>query len=203
MPCTDPETGRLIGSHELKLLSDEERVRFEAHLMRCDHCFQDLYRTTPLVAKMTAGDAQHHDGSVVNSGGGRRRWWVWPSILATAAMVLFIAYVPRIFGPAESHERLRGVEEGSIVLYAPIGKVPTPSELDWKIVPPATSYQVAITTPDGDVIWKGTTQAPPLNLPELVRGKLKPGGAYFWQVKALGEKGQAWNSPRMTFTVWD
>ena len=203
MPCTDPETGQLIGSYELGLLSAEERSRFDTHVMRCDHCFQDLYRTTPLITRMTARETATRGRSIVAASAGRRRWWVWTALVATAAAVLLIVYVPRTFGPSEPQERLRGVEEGSIVLYAPIGEVPRPSELDWKIVPPATSYSIAITTPEGDLIWTGTAQAPPMELPEHVRAKLKPRGSYIWQVEALDEDGQTWISPRMTFTVWD
>ena len=203
MSCTDPETGQLIGSYELKLLSEEELKRFEMHVMHCDHCFQDLYRTTPLISRMTTSDTATRNRSAVPASANHRRWWIGTALVATAAAALLIAYLPRTFGPSEPRERLRGVEQGSIVLYAPIGEVPKPSELDWKIVPAATSYEITIATPEGDLIWKGTAQSPPMKIPEPVREKLKPRGSYIWQVEALGEDGQTWSSPRMTFTVWD
>ena len=68
MPCTDERTGRLIGSYELGLLSKQERKSFEAHVLKCDHCFQDLYRTAPVVSAMKTGGA-----ATVPAGAGPRR----------------------------------------------------------------------------------------------------------------------------------
>ena len=190
MPCTDPTTGQLIGSYELGLLSDEERKRFEAHTLQCEHCFQDLYRTAPLIAKMKPASPAR-----------RRR--AWPVLLGAAAALVLIIFAARTFGPSQPPEQLRGTEQGSVVVYAPIGEVPQPTELDWKIVPPATSYEVTITTPEGEIVWKGTTQAPPLELPQAVSEQLEPKETYFWQVEALGEEGQSWSSPQTKFTVRD
>ena len=198
MPCTDERTGQLIGSYELGLLSKQERKSFEAHVLKCDHCFQDLYRTAPVVSVMKTGGA-----ATVPAGAGPRRWRAWSLMVGAAAAVLLLVYVAGTFGPEEPQERLRGTEQGSVVVYAPIGEVPKPTELDWKIVPPATSYEVTITTREGELIWKGTAQAPPITLPGPVRDKLEPRGSYVWHVEAFGEEGQSWSSPKTTFTVWE
>jgi len=198
MRCTDEQTGQLIGSYELGLLSEQERKAFEGHVLKCDHCFQDLYRAAPLVSAMKPGDA-----ASVPADAGHRRWRAWSLMVGTAAAVLLLVYVAGIFGPEEPEERLRGTEQGSVVVYAPIGEVPKPTELDWKIVPPATSYEVTIATPEGEIVWKGTTQAPPLELSQAVREKLEPKETYFWQVEALGEEGRSWSSPQTRFTVRD
>ena len=203
MPCTDPETGQLIGSYELDLLSEDERKRFEAHVVQCDHCFQDLYRTAPVISIMKPGGRALPDRSAVSVRVASPRWRRWALLMGTAAAVILLVYVARTFGPSEPQERLRGNEDGSIVVYAPIGEVPKPTELDWKIVPPAASYEVTITTAEGEIIWKGTTQAPPLKLPGPVRERLEPRGSYIWQVEAFGADRQSWHSPKTTFTVWD
>jgi tetratricopeptide (TPR) repeat protein len=52
--CIDPDTGELKGSFELGLLSPEEKRQFETHLLECDRCFQELYRSAP-VAELTRG----------------------------------------------------------------------------------------------------------------------------------------------------
>jgi len=190
MPCTDPTTGQLIGSYELGLLSDEERKRFESHALECDDCFQDLYRAAPLIAKMKPERPA-------------RRRLALPVLLGAAATLVLMVYVARTFGPSQPQEQLRGTEQGSVVVYAPIGEVPQPTELDWKIVPAATSYEVTIATLDGETVWKGTAQAPPLELSQAVRERLEPKEPYFWQVEALGEEGQSWSSPQTRFTVRD
>ncbi|MDZ7290862.1 MAG: tetratricopeptide repeat protein [candidate division KSB1 bacterium] len=58
MPCTNPEIGKLIFMYELKLLSDEERERFEDHLLACEHCFDELWRFSPVISGMEEHRAQ-------------------------------------------------------------------------------------------------------------------------------------------------
>ena len=198
MSCNDEKTGQLIGSYELGLLSEQERKSFEAHVLKCDHCFQDLYRTSPVVSAMKTGGA-----ATVLAGAGHRRWRAWSLMVGAAAVVLLLVYVGGTFGPEEPQERLRGTEQGSVVVFAPIGEVPVPAELDWKIVPPAVSYRVTIQTPAGEAIWEATVQPPPVTLPESVRALLKPGESYFWKVEAIGEDGQNWSSPQTKFTLED
>lgn len=48
MTCREPKTGALIARYEMGLLSDEERRRFETHLLECDACFQDYYQFAPV-----------------------------------------------------------------------------------------------------------------------------------------------------------
>lgn len=43
-PCIDPEVGRLLHAYELNTLDDQEVSLFEAHLLNCDHCFEEAFR---------------------------------------------------------------------------------------------------------------------------------------------------------------
>lgn len=52
MNCTDPEIGKLIFMYELKLLSTEERERFEDHLLSCEYCMDEVWRFSPVIAGM-------------------------------------------------------------------------------------------------------------------------------------------------------
>ena len=42
--CTNPEIGKMLHAYELDTLNDRETDLFEAHLMVCDHCFENLAR---------------------------------------------------------------------------------------------------------------------------------------------------------------
>ena len=56
MACSDPETAKNIALFELGLLSsDEEKQRFEAHVVECDECFQSLYKLAPAAGIMRQG----------------------------------------------------------------------------------------------------------------------------------------------------
>jgi len=40
--CIDPKIGNMLHAYELDTLNDEELDLFEAHLMQCDYCFENL-----------------------------------------------------------------------------------------------------------------------------------------------------------------
>lgn len=52
MKCIDPNIGNLISLYEFNQLSDEERRKFETHLLECDYCFQNLYSLSPVIEKI-------------------------------------------------------------------------------------------------------------------------------------------------------
>lgn len=203
MACTDPAKGELRGSFELGVLSSEEKQEFEAHLLECDHCFEDLYRSAP-VAELVRERKLAPEGEITEEvsrplGGGIRSW-----ALAVATVVVLVAafLVFRSLGPPKETERLRGTESGVIVVFAPIGDVPLPTELDWKIVPGAVAYDLRIQTSSGTVVWEGTAKEPPAVLPDAVREELEPGRTYFWEVEAYSEGGTRWSSRPTRFSIW-
>lgn len=52
MSCTDSNVGELITLYEFGELSEDDRRKFEAHLLSCDYCFQSLYELAPAIARM-------------------------------------------------------------------------------------------------------------------------------------------------------
>ena len=186
MACTDPELGKLIGSYELNLLSDEERKRFEDHVVTCDECVKELYRMAPVAQGMLPRRVSR-----------RRNWMLLAASLVVVAVGLYV--VMRNTAP---DERLRGTEGGTVVLFEPIGEVPLPERLDWKIVPLASHYEVTIETTGGETLWREELEFPPVTLPAEVVARMAPGETYFWQVVAVGEDGTRWSSPPTNFTIW-
>ena len=47
--CVNEEVGRLITLYELGRLSNENRDRFEAHLMKCGYCFREVEVKMPII----------------------------------------------------------------------------------------------------------------------------------------------------------
>jgi hypothetical protein len=41
--CTDPSVGDLLHAYEINTLSDDEKDRFEVHLMSCENCLNELH----------------------------------------------------------------------------------------------------------------------------------------------------------------
>jgi len=56
--CIAPEVGALITQYEMGQLSDEERNRFEEHLMDCDFCRRELEETLPTISTMRRHKAE-------------------------------------------------------------------------------------------------------------------------------------------------
>lgn len=54
MKCTNRQIGDLLWDYQLELLSPADRQRFEAHLLECDHCFQDVYALAPVFERIKA-----------------------------------------------------------------------------------------------------------------------------------------------------
>jgi len=52
MDCTDPKIGELITLYEFDELARDDRRKFEAHLLSCDYCFQNLYALSPVIKRM-------------------------------------------------------------------------------------------------------------------------------------------------------
>jgi hypothetical protein len=214
MTCTDPEIGKLIGSYELGLLDEEEQRRFEAHLQTCHACFRDLYDMAPIAERVRQGPGIEKPAGAENtertdtvpavplratSRGGR----FWTLAVAGVAAVLIVGFFAfRTLGPWEEPERFRSTEQGAVVVFAPLGEVPTPTELQWKVVPGAGHYEVTIQTQSGELLWRERIEDPPARLPDAVRDRLQPGETYFWEVEALSEDGARWTSGPTRFTIW-
>jgi len=52
MNCSDPKIGELITLYEFDGLARDDRRKFEAHLLSCDYCFQNLYALSPVIERM-------------------------------------------------------------------------------------------------------------------------------------------------------
>jgi hypothetical protein len=216
MACSDPKTGKLIGSYELGLLSGEEKSLFESHLLGCDACFEDLYRMSPVAGRLREGEAAPEGEMDLSAESGeadeRRATGVrptarslfpmnWPYLAAAAAVVVVVLLGVRFLLPGGEGERLRGTDEVSILVFSPVGEVPPPGELQWKTVPGSSSYRVRILTEGGEIVWEATVDEPPALLPALVRESLRTGGTYFWEVEARADDGTRWESGPTRFTI--
>ena len=45
--CSDGSVGELLAAYEMGLLSEEDRVRFEQHVVECPTCLAQLYEMAP------------------------------------------------------------------------------------------------------------------------------------------------------------
>jgi hypothetical protein len=216
MTCKDEDIGKLIGSYELGILTEDEKQQFEDHLLDCDHCFQSLYSAAPLVSlireKKLAPEedmelTKEEEEESLPEPPRRNRFahlfqrpWVYATVGLSA--VLIIVLIAILFqGPTGEVERLRGFDDVSILVISPVGEVSELNELKWKPITGIESYEVSIYTETGEVVWTETVQGSIAILPESVRERMIPGGSYSWQVKAQTDSGEQLKSQSVQFRM--
>jgi len=70
--CVDPKTGLLLIDYAFGQLSDEDRVRFESHMLECTKCFSELCELGPELEFINANKAEIID-ALKQSGRKRER----------------------------------------------------------------------------------------------------------------------------------
>jgi hypothetical protein len=206
MSCTDQDIGKLLGSYELGLLSEEERLLFENHLLECETCFQSLYQGAPItnlireekLAPSQSVELQDEKEKAPIRFFSRK----WALAAASVLTVMIIAFVfVWVQGPWKKTERLRGHDDVSILVLSPVGEVTTLRELRWKPVVGVDSYDVKIYTEAGDLVWEGSAQGTKAVLPDSINESLNRGRPYFWQVEAVTERGESLKSQMVRFRI--
>jgi hypothetical protein len=205
MSCTDQDLGKLLGSYELGLLSDEERRRFENHLLECETCFQSLYQGAPitsLIRKENLAPSQsvelqdEKEKAPIRFLG--RKWALAAASVLTVMIIAFI--VVWLQGPGEKTERLRGHDDVSILVVSPVGEVSVPHEFQWKPISGIDLYEIKLYNEAGDLLWKDSVKGYTAILPESLHDSLIPGKVYLWQIEAL-LRGEQMKSQLIRFQI--
>ena len=115
--CLDPEVGRMLHAFELGILTEQESVIFEQHLLRCEHCFQNLSAFQAEAEALTRDNAvQEMISELATTTGDRGRqretFWrkLWPktSLIYKPAvywlLIVLLAY-PAYLGIRQSSQR--------------------------------------------------------------------------------------------------
>jgi hypothetical protein len=88
----------LLHSYELGLLTEDEKERFEQHLLKCDHCVAELWRFETQAELLRSHEAVAREVaegvSAPESIGSRLRQWLWPDaplVLKPAVALILVA----------------------------------------------------------------------------------------------------------------
>lgn len=97
--CIDHSIGDMMHAYELGILSDQDRARFEMHLMECDYCFHraqsfaseaDQLRNRPEMAEAIGEIIERQPGEKPSPADKKRRWPRIIPALAAAAIVIIV-----------------------------------------------------------------------------------------------------------------
>jgi len=207
MKCHNPETGKLIAGFELGILTEQDRMSFEKHIMECQYCFQNLYRTAPITLLMRQGKLAPKgkykllkEPSTVHQPRRFRKIWIYAASGAAAVFAL-VFFLMQLSGPIEKTERLRGQDEISVLVISPVGNVREPKEFRWKAVPESQSYIVKLYTEAGELKWEEKATKTNVVVPKAIQNILIPGKTYFWQVESKTGQSSSIKSKAIRFTI--
>ena len=182
-----------IDDYLLNRMEESGRVRFEEHFFNCTACFGAVRERDLVLRAVKSSGAP---AFAVESARRRRGsgWFLRPWTAAAGAagllLILGILFGPGLFQKPASwipptNDAVRG---GTITAIAPLGDAAAaPTALEWRPLGEGIEYAVTLTGPG--VEWSGRTQEPRIILPEPIRGALRPGAKYHWQVKAFAPQG--------------
>ena len=195
---TCPDEDR-IGRYLTGRLSEREAEEIEEHYFNCPLCFRKISERSELVDVIRKRGAEIFEGTVIRPQGraslGKKiaAVLVWKhGIAAAAAAVLLIvalALIPEFTGrgPALVSTGDETVRSETLALLSPLGEAKAaPASFEWKALRAAAEYHLSVSGPE--TLWSTITAATKAELPENIRGGMKP-GSYRWQVKAYSAQG--------------
>lgn len=198
---------RLLHAYELGMISDEEKDRFEAHLLQCDPCFKHVKEFMPRGAMLAASpeikdllEADSAQPERATSFGESLKTLFWPNGTPLAlkpailAAVLILLLYPAYLGLFD-----RGQQD--IAAVQEIGLVQTRSEQAFGIKTdrsillsfvcpesePGQTYSITLQGPSGDVIHEQEDFSDVDNFRVgrlLLAPRLMPAGNYRLSVRA-------------------
>ena len=95
--CNEKRFQSMLHHYELGLLGDEDRLQFEAHLLECDYCFEEVKRFQR-VARLMAHDPEIRDTvrqlddrvPAEHEVSSRRKWFAWSRLVPTSAVAVLV-----------------------------------------------------------------------------------------------------------------
>lgn len=188
-------------------LTERER----GHLAACTRCQAELalWRAITNDAVAPGGDTDvqwvtsevrgRHQASPVRRGATptSASWFArsrTATLIAAAASLLVLAagYLawnpePTLREPGGSELVYRTVR---VEVLAPTGDLRTaPRELTWVAIPGAVSYDVRVFEVDGTTLWRASSSAPRIDLPDAVVAQFAAGRTIVWDVTARDRAG--------------
>ncbi len=161
---------------------------FEAHLLMCDRCQDDVRLA---MALREAFPAQAADaGDLVPEEPTRRRFPLAAvgTGLAAAAALLLVLVLPRAVNPPGAPPEHRAPSVGDTpaeltpLPLSPVGEVERVSALVWSHVDGANRYRATLLDENGNVVWESETPDTVATIPP--DRSLTGGVTYFWKVDA-------------------
>lgn len=180
LTCEIVATEDLIARYVSGILSAGGLERFEAHLVLCARCQEEV------TLAAAVGHQLNRAGPEARRVGRFRRTLLAASfggaLAAAAALVLVLRPAGMEPGtPIEEHRSTDARSDAPIPI-SPIGGVVSGVKLHWLGSASADRYRVTVVDGDGDLVWQAEVADTVAVLPRDVG--LRPGVDYFWRVEA-------------------
>jgi len=171
-----------------RLRGDPDRTNFEAHLLTCASCREEVRLAMVVRAELGAP--------------AKRPWW-WVGVGAAAAVLVFLIARPSFRSNSDGTVE-RGATEGLPIItgISPSSEAALPPQAVrflWHSAGANAQYRLTVTKQSGDIVWSFATADTAASLPATVR--LTRSSNYFWYVDALLPDGRSATSRVQRFRV--
>lgn len=121
----------------------------------------------------------------------KQAWWfarpVWGLGLVAALALIFFVNSPSSSPVAPIDDTVRG---GQIESISPTGDLASiPSQLQWRAVPGAVSYEIRLMDVAEEVLWQTSATAPLVHLPAEAQVLMTERKTLTWRIRAMDAKG--------------
>ena len=176
--CQDLAARRRVTGYVAGTLAPQETREFEAHLITCEWCQEEVRLAVAIRDELAA-----HSADATTK---RRLSWVLAGggAVAAAAAVILMARgpaTPLVESLPSDHRAAVEAPAGPVPLF-PVGAVETVAEARWTSLSVARSYRLTFVDQGGEMVWEVETQDTFAVLPETIR--LQRRQPYFWKVEA-------------------
>jgi hypothetical protein len=176
--CTNQDVGKLLHGYEIGILSDENRTKFEQHLLECEHCYEELARLEREAELLVSGSLVKRAVNEVLSesteaGSVVRRVWshLWPKKPfvfrpALAYLLVLLLIIPAYHGFRSKEEpRFQEVRQTIRLSTARMDLAPifrksmTDAALltfHYEGAKPGDAYRVTIESEDGTIAYNNS-----------------------------------------------
>lgn len=193
-----------IDNYLLGKMSDEKKGMFEDHYFNCHSCFEKVEARNSLISVIKSKgkkifhdyvkDVEEEHGSLFERLFSflTPKQWTMAAVSACALLLVVIGIVP-VFDlksptPPQFVMDSQSVRGGSLALISPVNTTQTiPTEFKWENLGEDIEYKIYIYK--DTLLWSASTTRVSISLPENVKGLLKAGEIYSWEVKAFSQEG--------------
>ncbi|MFQ6084022.1 MAG: zf-HC2 domain-containing protein [Candidatus Aminicenantia bacterium] len=203
MKCLDEEFRKLLTPYLAGILNPQDKEQFEAHLLECSACREEIDLTEKLLAVIgenkeeilaRLGEKAFSKESFLEK---MYNFFTIRKLVSIGAALLLISVITLIYQLTQikapqisEHLSFQEIRGRNIEIFQPFGELNTsPKTIKWMKVKKAENYSIQIQDEEGNIVWQATSIQNYVELPFFIQEKIEIGKSYYIKIKAFSDQG--------------